>query len=409
MTPAPSPIAAPPLRAPHGARPKRRILHIFDSLGIGGAEMWFIAFLEWLAKNGESLPFELEVEVCLTSGQRAALDDRAERLGAKLHYIRYGRRHLRCFATEFRRLLANGHFDAIHDHADYAAGLHLLIGAGTLPRARVVHVHNPYATFDKSLAKRMTRALGRLAVTSFATTVAGTSMRILHDYRMAPHPHTKQHRIAMHCGFDLSSYGADTHQARIDVRAEFGWTADAIILLFVGRLESHFNQKNPRLALDIILECIASDRRVKGLFAGAGDGVRHEMELEIERRGLADAVRLPGVRFDVPRLMLAADLLLFPSIAEGLGMVAVEAQAAGLRVLASDTTPRECEVVNGMVTFMSLAASPREWADVAQALLRAPAPPHDAAYQAVGNSPFSIASSARSMLDAYGFNSPAEL
>lgn len=409
MTPLPSPIAPPMVRARLGARPKRRVLHVFDSLGIGGAEMWFIAFLEWLEKNGESLPFELEVEVCLTSGQRAALDDRAERLGAKLHYIKYGRYHLRAFAREFRRLLASGHFDAIHDHADYAAGLHLLIGAGELPRARVVHVHNPYATFDKSLSKRMTRAIGRLAVSSLATTVAGTSMRILHDYGLAPHPHAKQRRIAMHCGFDLSSYGADTHQARMDVRAEFGWSADAIILLFVGRLESHFNQKNPRLALDIILECIARDSCVKGLFVGAGDVAKHEMELEIERMGLTSAVRLPGVRFDVPRLMLGADLLLFPSIAEGLGMVAVEAQAAGLRVLASDTTPRECEVVKGMVTFTSLAASPRAWADVAQAVLGTPAPSQEAAYEAVGKSPFAIANSTRAMLDAYGFNSPSQL
>ncbi len=409
MTPASSPIAVPIVRARHGARPKRRVLHVFDSLGVGGAEMWFIAFLEWLEKNGESLPFELEVEVCLTSGRRAALDDRVERLGAKLHYIEYGRHHLLSFAAEFRRLLAKGRFDAIHDHADYAAGLHLLIGAGELPRARVVHVHNPYATFDKSPAKRMTRALGRLAVTGLATTVAGTSMRILHDYGLAPHPQARQRRVALHCGFDLSSYGADKHQARMDVRTEFGWSPDAIILLFVGRLESHFNQKNPRLALDIILECIARDCRVKGIFVGAGDVARHEMELEIERMGVTNAVRLPGVRFDVPRLMLAADLLLFPSIAEGLGMVAVEAQAAGLRVLASDTTPRECEVVKGMVTFTSLAASPRAWADVAQSLLDTPPPPHESAFAAVGNSPFAIASSARSMLDAYGFISAPEL
>ncbi len=409
MTPTPSPIAPPLLRAQKGARAKRRVLHVFDSLGVGGAEMWFIAFLEWLKRNGESLPFELEVEVCLTGGQRAVLDDRAESLGAKLHYIKYGRHHLHRFATEFRRLLGTGRFDAIHDHVDYAAGLHLLLGAGELPSARVVHVHNPYSTFDKSLSKRIPRAIGRLAVSNLATTVAGTSMRILHDYGLAPSPRAKQRRVAMHCGFDLSSYGADPHQARLDVRAEFGWTADAIILLFVGRLESHFNQKNPRLALEIILECIARDGRVKGLFVGAGDEARHEMEMEIERLGHASAIRLPGVRFDVPRLMLGADLLLFPSIAEGLGMVAVEAQAAGLRVLASDTTPRECEVLKGMVTFVSLTESPRAWADVAQTLLRTPAPPHEAAYEAVENSPFSIARSARSMLDAYGFDSPPEL
>jgi len=177
----------------------------------------------------------------------------------------------------------------------------------------------------------------------------------------------------------------------------------------VGRLESHFNQKNPRVAIDIILECIARNDRVKGLLVGAGDEARTQLEAELARRGLGEAIRLPGLRFDVPRLMLAADLLLFPSVAEGLGMVAVEAQAAGLRVLASDTTPRECEVVREMVTFVSLTESPAAWADRALALLDAPAPDHAAARAAVNRSQFSIANSARALLDVYGFGSAASL
>ena len=117
---------------------------------------------------------------------------------------------------------------------------------------------------------------------------------------------------------------------------------------------------------------------------------------------MADRIRLSGIRFDVPRLMLAADLLLFPSVAEGLGMVAVEAQAAGLRVLASDTTPRECEVVAGMVTFASLALPATEWADRVLALIDAPPVDHAVALDALSDSGFSIGNSALALFDAYG-------
>lgn len=374
---------------------------------MGGAEMWLVAILEWLRRHGDTLPVDLQLDVCLTGGERTVLDDRVAGLGVKLHYLRYGRRHLARFRREFRDLLSRGGYDAIHDHADYAGGLHLLLGLGELPPARVIHVHNPFVTFDNSLPRRIARAVGRAAVVRLATTVAGTSMRLLEDYRLAPEAGSSQSRLAIHCGFDLEPFAQNANSARASVRAEFGWSAESRILLFVGRLESHFNQKNPRMALAVARACIAKDPRVKALFVGAGDEGRRSIAEGLADGGLGDTIRLPGIRFDIPRLMLASDLLLFPSIAEGLGMVAVEAQAAGLRVLASDTIPRECEVVPGLVTFISLDESPARWAECALGMLGAAAPDRAAARAAVSRSPFSIERSVIALLDAYGFASPS--
>lgn len=385
------------------ARPVKRVLHVFHSLGIGGAELWLIALLEWLARHGQSLPVEVQMDICLTGGARAILDDRAESLGAKTHYLRYGRERMTDFRRDFRKLLTDGRYDAIHDHADYAGGLHLLLGLGCLPPARVVHVHNPFVTFDRAPTKQLARAIGRAAVKHLATTVAGTSMRMLRDYDLAPAVGAHQRRIALHCGFDLAPYTADAQQARREIRAEFGWDAATKILLFVGRLESHFNQKNPGFALDVAREAIRRDPAVRALFVGSGNEARDQIERDLRELGIARDIRLSGIRFDVPRLMLGSDLLLFPSIAEGLGMVAVEAQAAGLRVIASDTTPRECEVVPAMVTFVSLEEGSRRWAERALELLASPAPDRDTARAAVRSSPFSIDSSAMALMDAYGF------
>jgi glycosyltransferase involved in cell wall biosynthesis len=385
------------------ARPVRRVLHVFHSLGVGGAEVWLIALLEWLARHGRELPVGVRVDLCLTGGERAVLDDRAQSLGATLHYLRYDRHHLATFRREFRNLLIAGRYDAIHDHADYAGGIHLLLGLGVLPAARVVHVHNPFVTFDLAPTKQFARTIGRTAVKHLATTIAGTSMRILHEYGLAPRAGARQRRVALHCGFDLAPYAAAAADARAAIRAEFGWEPSAKILLFVGRLESHFNQKNPRFALDVAGEAIRRDPAVKALFVGSGDEARAQIERELTKQGSQNAIRLSGIRFDVPRLMLASDLLLFPSIAEGLGMVAVEAQAAGLRVIASDSTPHECEVVPGMVTFASLEEGPERWAERALALLAPPAPDRDAALARVQASPFSIESSVMSLMQAYGF------
>ncbi len=231
---------------------------------MGGAEVWLITILEWLARHGDSLPVEVQVDVCLTGGKRAVLDERAIELGAKLHYLRYSRRHLASFRRDFRALLTSGRYDAIHDHADYAAGLHLLLGLGRLPRARVVSVHNPLETFDRTRARKLARRIGRSAVKWLATTIAGTSMRILRDFDFAPSDAARQRRVALHCGIDLTPYAANASAARASVREEFGFHTSDKILLFVGRLESHFNQKNPRFALDIAREAIRKDRFAEG-------------------------------------------------------------------------------------------------------------------------------------------------
>jgi len=117
--------------------------------------------------------------------------------------------------------------------------------------------------------------------------------------------------------------------------------------------------------------------------------------------GLADRIKLLGARSDVPRLMLGSDLLLFPSIAEGLGMVAVEAQAAGLPVLASDAVPQECAVVDGMVTFLPLSAGSQHWATQTLAAMIASKPDPCAANHQVSKSSFSIGNSAKKLLKIY--------
>ena len=123
------------------------------------------------------------------------------------------------------------------------------------------------------------------------------------------------------------------------------------------------------------------------------------LEERVADAGFSARVRFAGVRKDIDRLMLASDVLLFPSRAEGLGMVAVEAQAAGLPVLASDAVPRECVVVPELVRFESLAAGLGQWADALIAHARAPR--ESDATERVAASPFAIANSVRALRALY--------
>jgi glycosyltransferase involved in cell wall biosynthesis len=67
----------------------------------------------------------------------------------------------------------------------------------------------------------------------------------------------------------------------------------------------------------------------------------------------------------VPRLLLnALDLFVMPSLHEGLGLVCLEAQAAGLQCLFANTIPDEADVVPQLVTRLQLSQSASAWARV---------------------------------------------
>jgi glycosyltransferase involved in cell wall biosynthesis len=98
------------------------------------------------------------------------------------------------------------------------------------------------------------------------------------------------------------------------------------------------------------------------LLVGDGD-LRAEMEQKAKTLGIADSVIFTGVRSDVHRYYQAMDVFVFPSIYEGLGIVAIEAQASGLPCFtALDCVPEEANVT-GTVEYLPLEAGAAAWAE----------------------------------------------
>lgn len=387
-------------------KPRLRVLQVFGILGVGGAETWLLSLLKYFNDAAETLPFSVETSICLTNGERGELDDEAVRLGAKLHYIRYGRGELIEFARSFRNLLAAGNFHAIHDHQDLSAGIHFLIGLGRLPPMKVAHVHNPPYRFasERPVTSRLARSAGRQILRLANATIAGTSLQLLKDYRFNTDGETAR---PIYCGFDVSAFRADREEARARLRKEFAWPSDAQVVLFVGRLggeeilQGGVNHKNPDFALEIYQEALLRRPQLRMLFVGEKGQMHPLLNELVMARAQTESVRFLGLRRDIPDLMLGSDALLFPSSAEGLGMVAVEAQAAGLPVLASDRVPAECVVVPSLVRFMPLELDAATWAAELLDILASPKPPLETCNEMVEQSEFSIATSASQLLELY--------
>jgi len=81
--------------------------------------------------------------------------------------------------------------------------------------------------------------------------------------------------------------------------------------------------------------------------------------------GLKDKVIFTGLRSDVPRLMMGAmNVFLLPSLNEGLPLVSIEAQAAGLPCVFSEVIPEEADAVGSLVHRVALNLPAQKWVDV---------------------------------------------
>ena len=382
-----------------------RVLQVVDTLGMGGAETWLMEVLRLWSKTGAC-----QLDFLVTSGQRGIFDDDAVELGAKIHYVPYTRAHLPRFAQEFRRLLRKGRYDAIHDHQDYASGWHFFMGAGSLPPVRVTHVHNPAYqicnNYGVTPGRRVTARLGKALVARYASHIAGTSRQVIGEYGFDAPVFSRIPKTTLHCGFDTARFLIDREPARAAIHQALGWPQDAKIALFAGRIDQSPDpdhpqtHKNAAFAVNVAIAAAKRDDRVRLLLAGTPSPAVLVLEKRIAEAGLAGRIVFAGIRRDIERLMVSSDVLLFPSRGEGLGMVAVEAQAAGLPVLASTAVPRECMIIPELVRFRDLAAGPDAWADDLLALASQPRD-GQTANRKVAASAFSITHSTSAMLTLY--------
>jgi glycosyltransferase involved in cell wall biosynthesis len=195
---------------------------------------------------------------------------------------------------------------------------------------------------------------------------------------------------------DLEPFNAQVDSA--EVRAQWDIAPNAPVMGHVARFSPY---KNHRFLIDIasVLREALPDLRL--LLVGDGPE-RSEVEKQVAEHGLQDAVTFTGFQPDVPALMRAMDLFVFPSKWEGLGRVVVEAQAAGLPCLISDAVQPEAEVVPELIRRMPLSAGAEVWAKAAHELLqRKPEVSQSVALARVQASEFSMDESARIIADIY--------
>jgi glycosyltransferase involved in cell wall biosynthesis len=232
----------------------------------------------------------------------------------------------------------------------------------------VVHIHGNSAN---------------MAFELLACWVAGIKVRITHSHNTST-LHPTMHKLLfplftllctnrLACGQDAGKWlyhekgfteiknGIDLKRYRFDnrIRREYRRKIGAGDKVVIGHVGNFIEQKNHTFLLDFYAKLISKNKNYLLLLVSDGY-LLESMKDKAKSLGIQDNILFLGKTSLVEKYLQAMDIFVLPSLHEGLPVVLVEAQAAGIPCIVADTVTREANLTNSM-SFLPIK-NPNDWA-----------------------------------------------
>lgn len=365
-----------------------RILHLVAGMTRGGLETWLMNVMRRIDRD------RFRFDFCTGTDRACDYDDEIRALGGRIIPCVWNR-SVRRWTRLLSRVLREDAYDVVHAHGYNSAGIALRIAHKSDVRHRFAHLHTTgdgrRSTLPRVLYRRlMVYLVRRHATRMLACTRAGFDAFFGDGWQKDPR------MSVVYYGVDLDAFEAPAD--RDGVRKELGIPLSTRLMIHVGRF---IEAKNHRGLIDIFREVRAVREDLHLLLVGEGE-LLDQTRVRVKEHNLTDCVHFLGVRSDVPRLMKAADVMVMPSVREGMPVTMIEANAAGLPVVITDMTgTREANEVCCRARLLPVDLHPGQWARVVIEALDAHRPEPEAALQRVRDSLFASEASARNLEQIY--------
>ena len=253
--------------------------------------------------------------------------DEIKKLGGRVFLIpKY--QNLPKYLKALGKLLKENQYRIVHSNINTLSVFPLYAAKKAGVPVRISHSHstsNP-KEWKRNLIKNILRPFSKRYATDFfaCSKVAG---RYLFGNKAFNQGEVK----IIHNAIDVDKFKFD-EVARKKLRQEFGIKDSTVVIGHVGRF---VQQKNHTFLVDVFKEYHEKNPDSKLLLVGSGP-LEDEIKKKVEKLGLKDSVLFLGQRDDINKLYSVMDVFYLPSLYEGLPVVGVEAQAAGLPTIFSN-------------------------------------------------------------------------
>lgn len=362
-----------------------RILHVIGAMDRGGAETLIMNLYRNIDRSRIQFDFLVnEMDGC-------DYDEEIRELGGNMYAIpRYDIANYLTYRQACRSFFSNHQYPIVHGHIGLPAPIYLSIAQQSGSKC-IAHSHaQNYPLSPSELVFRIATHPTRRHADQFL----GCSLQAgLDRYGKGIVQSNRFHVLKNGIDIDRARFN---QQARASVRQELHIDSGTPLFGHVGRL-THI--KNQAFLLEVFAHVLKTLPSAQLLLVGRGED-EAAIRSRISSLGLKGHVRLLGVRNDVPAILSALDVLIFPSIKEGLANATIEAQASGVRCLLSTGVP-ELARISPDTVFKPLDLGPDAWASQAIELYRNPKANRASAILDAQRAGFDIADSAAWLSELY--------
>lgn len=371
---------------------KTRILIVAGTMNVGGIENQLMHLL----RQADKVDFQIDYT---TTAEKPFFEDEILSLGGKcIHVPPTEGRHFLRYCRTIYRVMKDGQYDIIHSHELFHSGMVLLTARLAGVKHRFVHAHN-WCDGDSlgqqsSLKRRFYNAVMRKLIVHNATEfIACSSLAGKFLYGEKVTKRGNYHLV--YNSVDTSKFLEQYDRTELGEFTDDGW----INVLQVGRFTV---VKNQLFSAQIADELKRRGRKIRILCVGnEQNDYEAQVRDAIRYQGLENYMYLLGIRKDVDVLMRKSSAFLLPSQYEGMPLVLIEAQAAGLPCVVADTFSHEVDFGLNQISWLPISESAAFWTDRLEEAVKKPRVAKETVVAAVSEKGFDSKVFAEKLCDLY--------
>lgn len=329
-----------------------RVLHILQRMEAGGTQALLMNIYRKIDRT------KVQFDFLVVYKEKQFYDDEIEKMGGHVYKLSFREDlNLPKFQKDLAVFFAHHHeYKIVHCHA-YTIGYFCLKAAkkAGIP-VRIAHSHSNAAVHDVKLPLKliMQKLFTRYSTDLFACSEEAGKFAFK----------GKKFGIVQNA-IDSQKFIADANireEIRKALRVE-----NKFVVGHVGRMQP---EKNHDFLIDVFAELKKSKPDAELILVGTGP-LEDKVKSKVAEKGLSGCVHFLGNRKDMNRIYQAMDVFVFPSLFEGLGIVAIEAQAAGVPIVCSEGLPPETDITP-IYRKLLLSDGEEKWANAALEMAQNP-------------------------------------